>query len=276
MSDNWPTGPQQRPPAPGQGPGSYPGVPPPQASPPARQGYVAPAAPSRARSHPTPPPYAQQPPYVQQPPPYGRPPQGPSPYGQPPFRQQPPTSSPYGPPGPPPSGFGGGTPPPPPRRRAAPWIAAVVVVVLAAAAGLIIVLTNRGGDDDPTAGPGTTGAVSSSAGPLTRAYPTMSFTTDPADADAQQQAQKSAASWVAAMNESDVEGAKEFMCRANQEYTEQELLNGIEVGSMEIGDARVRGEDGGVPLTMKGSDGKEISLTAPMVLESDSWQICLG
>lgn len=156
-----------------------------------------------------------------------------------------------------------------------PWIAAGLAVVLAAA-GLIIILTNRPGDDDRTAGPGTVGSGTSAAGPLTRSYPSMSFTTDPADAAAQQKAQQSAESWVAAMNKSDVDTAKTFMCVRNQRINKGDLLKGIEVGSMEIGDARVRGKNGGVPLRMKSSAGKDISLTAPLVLESDSWTICLG
>lgn len=149
-------------------------------------------------------------------------------------------------------------------------------MVLAAAAGLIIILTNQSGDPDPNADPGTTEVGTSTGGPLTRSYPSMSFTTDPADAAAQQEAQKSAESWAAAMNTPDVETAKKFMCQKDQKFTERQLLKDIKLGSMKMGDARVRGGTGGVPLSMKNTGGEDISITVPLVRESDSWRICVG
>lgn len=311
MSDHWPTDPPPRPPVPGQEPPGGPdtrssGQPPPEqwrARSPQQQ--PSPRPPQRAPHHQPQPPRQQpyrQPPYQPQPyqpqpyqpQPYQSQPGHPQPYQSQPGQPQPYPSQPYqqrpndqqthhqhyGPPrygqAPPPGSPPPAGPPAPRRGRSLPWIAAGVAVVLAAVAGLIIILTNDSGNDEPISDPGPTSPGTSAAGPLTRAYPSMSFTTDPADAAAQQEAQQSAESWVSAMNISDVDTAKQFMCGKDQQITERALLKDIEVGSMEIGDARVRGSDGGVPLRLKTSDGKDISLTAPMVLESGSWKICLG
>lgn len=151
-----------------------------------------------------------------------------------------------------------------------PWIAVAGVVVIAAAAALVIILTKSGGQQaDPAPPPATLtdGTI--------RAYPSLTFTTSPADSQAQKQAQQTAQSWVTAVNKPDIEAAVEFMCERNQRITERQLLQGIEPGSFKAGQVAINGKKGVLPLTLTTSKGQTTSASLPLVQE-DGWKVCLS
>jgi hypothetical protein len=145
------------------------------------------------------------------------------------------------------------------------------VIVLAAAAVVIVLLTNNdsGTPADPASTePQTVGTI--------RAYPSLEFTTDPAEAESQKRAQQVGEAWVKAVNAQDLEAATRQMCARNAGISAGELFGGLEQGSMKPGNAAVNGKKGSFGITYSSTNAGEQTGAVPMVLEDDSWTICLA
>lgn len=167
-----------------------------------------------------------------------------------------------------PGGFG---PQGPKKRSAVPWIAASAVVVVAVAAAVILLTHWSGGNQ---AGPIQSTSATDTAGTI-RAYPSVAFSANAADAAQQQKAQQVGEAWVKAVNATDRDSAVTYMCAKNQDLTASNLFTGIQPGSMKAGQVAVNGKRATLPLTLNDSDGKATSASLPMTLQSNDWKVCL-
>ncbi|MDQ6657311.1 MAG: hypothetical protein M3Z00_03595 [Actinomycetota bacterium] len=151
-----------------------------------------------------------------------------------------------------------------------PWIAGSAVVV-AAVTVVAIALTprNSGGRAGPAPAPPT-----DSVGTI-RAYPSIEFSANAADAAQQQKAQQVGEAWVKAVNALDRATAVAQMCARNQDLSDRDLFTGIEPGSLKAGDVAVNGKRATLPLTLDDAAGKATSASLPMTLESNDWKVCL-
>ncbi len=153
-----------------------------------------------------------------------------------------------------------------------PWIAGSAVVVVVAVAAVVILLTHRSSDSQ--AGPVPSTSATDAVGTI-RAYPSVAFSANAADAAQQQKAQQVGEAWVKAVNATDRDSAVTYMCAKNQDLTANNLFTGIQPGSLKAGQVAVNGKKATLPLTLNDSNGKATSASLPMTLESNDWKVCL-
>ncbi|MEJ7649559.1 MAG: hypothetical protein WKF57_11080 [Nakamurella sp.] len=155
-----------------------------------------------------------------------------------------------------------------PSRRG-PWIAAVLAVLVIAAVTVgIIVFTSK----DTTAPPQQSVPPPSFA--LTRTYPSLVVSTDPAKAQEQAAAKEVADDWAKAINDRDEDGLRSTLCSANASMNLSALAEQIDAGTMEVTSVAVSG-DAGLANIAFSSEGKDSEGGVPLVQESGDWKICL-
>ncbi|WP_353651190.1 hypothetical protein ABLG96_10065 [Nakamurella sp. A5-74] len=154
-----------------------------------------------------------------------------------------------------------------PSRRG-PWIAAVLAVLVIAAVTVgIIVFTAKDAAPPQQSVPPPSFA-------LTRTYPSLVVSTDPAKAHEQAAAKEVADDWAKAINDRDEDGLRSTMCSANASMNLSALAEQIDAGTMEVTSVAVSGADGLANIAFA-TDGKDSEGGVPLAQESGDWKICL-
>lgn len=109
---------------------------------------------------------------------------------------------------------------------------------------------------------------------LTRTYPSLDVSTDPAKAQDQAAAKKVADDWADAINARDEDGLRSTMCSANGSLDLTALARQIDSGTMKVTAVTVSGEKGLATISFS-SDGKDSEGGVPLLQESGDWKICL-
>lgn len=109
---------------------------------------------------------------------------------------------------------------------------------------------------------------------LTRTYPSLDVSTDPAKAQDQAAAKKVADDWADAINARDEDGLRSTMCSANGSLNLTGLAGQIDSGTMKVTAVSVS-DDKGLATISFSSAGKDSEGGVPLLQESGDWKVCL-